>query len=325
MRVCVFGAGAIGGHLAVRLARGGADVSVVARGANLAAIQATGLTVEAADGRFSAQVAASDKPESLGAQDAVIVTVKAPALTSVAAGIGPLLGPETVVAFVMNGIPWWYFDGIGAPFEGRRLPRIDPDDAVRKAVGAQRTIGGVIWSACTVKSPGVIEVAHAQNRLMLGEPDGRKSPRAQALAAVLSAGGLPAMATPRIRDMIWSKLLLNLSSNPISVLTQSTPETLSTEPAVVEASRRVMQEAIAVARALGCTVDRDPEAQITINRSLAHVPSITQDLLLGRPMEIDAMFDAPLELGRIAGVPMPTLELLVAMAKLRAKAAGLYR
>jgi 2-dehydropantoate 2-reductase len=324
MRVCVFGAGAIGGHLAVRLARGGAAVSVVARGPNLAAIHDAGLTVEAPDGRHHCRVRASDQPAELGPQDAVVVTVKAYSLPSVAAAITPLLGPATPVVFVMNGIPWWYFIGAGGEAEGRRLPKADPGDAMRNAVGAARTVGGVIWSACTTVAPGVVEVANARSRIALGEPDGRPSPRAEALAAVLSAGGMEGEVTDRIRDMIWSKLLLNLSSGPMSVLTQANPRTLAAEPACVEASRHLMAEAIAIARALGCRVDLDPEAQIKINRDLSHVPSITQDLLLGRPMEIDALFDAPRELGAIAGVATPMLDLLVAMARVRAQVAGLY-
>ncbi len=203
MKVCVFGAGAIGGHLAGRLAEGGAAVSVVARGAQLDAIRADGLTVRAPDRTIHARVAASDDPAALGPQDAVLVAVKAPSLPSVAAGIGPLLGPETPVVFVMNGIPWWYFDRHGGPLDGRRLPRIDPGVGVREAVGPARTLGGVVYSACTVVAPGVIEVAGTGSRLVLGEPD-RTAPldRAEAIAAPLRAGGIKTVCTDHIRDEI---------------------------------------------------------------------------------------------------------------------------
>jgi 2-dehydropantoate 2-reductase len=170
MRICVYGAGAIGGHLAVRLARGGADVSVLARGAHLAAIQRNGLTVHTTEGQLNARVLASDDPKSLGPQDAVLVTVKAPALPAIAAGIGPLLKPDTSVAFLMNGIPWFYFHGIGGELEGRRLPKIDPGDALWRAVGPERAIAGVVYAASTVIEPGVIDLENANPRVVLGEP-----------------------------------------------------------------------------------------------------------------------------------------------------------
>ncbi len=178
MKICVFGAGAIGGHLAARLAHGGADVSVVARGAHLAAIRANGLRLEAPDANFTVKVAATDDPATLGPQDAVLVTVKAPALGSVAASIAPLLGPDTPVVFVINGIPWWYFDQHGGALDGTPLDSLDPGGAVRAAIGPARAIGGVVYSACTVTAPGVIEVEHLRNRLVLGELDGTLSARA---------------------------------------------------------------------------------------------------------------------------------------------------
>ena len=177
MKICIYGAGAIGGHLASRLYRAGADVSVIARGAHLAAIQANGLTVHAIDGEHHAPVRASHDPADLGRQDAVFVTVKAPALPAVAASISPLLSTDTSVAFVMNGIPWWYFDHLAGPHEGKSLPRIDPDDALRRALGQGRTIGGVVYSASAVTAPGVVEVEQPKSRIILGEPDGSMSDR----------------------------------------------------------------------------------------------------------------------------------------------------
>ena len=324
MRVCVYGAGAIGGHLAVRYARGGADVSVVARGAHLAAIQRDGLSVHTNAGELRAHVAASDDPSALGPQDAVVVTVKAPALPSVAAGIGPLLRPDTPVAFVMNGIPWWYFHALPGPLEARRLPRIDPDDALWRAVGPERAIGGVVYAASAVIAPGVIELENPNARVVFGEPDGRMTARAEAFAAPLRAGGITAEVTPAIRDAIWQKLLGNLGNAPMAVLTQVSIRELFQDPVCVEAARRVMREAEAVAAAVGATVDPDHEKRIAHGRSLDHKPSILQDLELGRPMEIDGIFDAPLEMARMAGVATPTLDLLVALVKVRARAAGLY-
>lgn len=324
MKVCVFGAGAIGGHVAARLHRGGAEVSVVARGAQLAAIQADGLRVHAKDAEMHAQVRASDDPAELGPQDAVIVAVKAPALPAVAAAIGPLLQQDTSVAFAMNGIPWWYFHAHGGDLDGRRLPQVDPDGAMWDRVGPERALGCVVYSACTVTEPGVIHVENARSRLVLGEPDGSRSPRIEALAAALRAGGLDIEVTDRIRDRVWSKLLLNLGSGPMGVLAQSGPQALYAEEACCDATRRIVAEGAAVARAMGCHVEPDVEGQLANGRKLAHLPSIVQDLVLGRAMEIEAIFGVPLDLARMQGVPTPTLDLLVALARVRARAAGLY-
>lgn len=324
MKICIFGGGAIGGHLAARLSRGGADVSVIARGANLAAIRSKGIRINAPDVSFHASVTASSDPVELGPQDAVLVTVKAPALGSVAAAIKPLLGPDTPVVFVINGIPWWYFDQHGGALDGTRLEALDPGGAVRAAIGPQRSIGGVVYSACTVTEPGVVHVEHARNRLVLGELDGSISARAQAIAAPLTEGGFRVDITPDIRSAVWSKLLLNLGAGPISVLTQSAGKQNLLEPAIEAAVERVFAEGEAIARALGCDPVSDVAASIANSRKSAHKPSILQDLELGRPMEVATIFDAPLHLARLAGVATPTLDLVVALARTRAKAAGLY-
>ncbi len=325
MRVCVYGAGAIGGHLAVRLAKGGAEVSVVARGEHLAAIQRSGLTVHTDKGKLHARVMANDDTAALGPQDAVLVTVKAPSLPSVAAGIAPLLGPDTAVAFVMNGIPWFYFHGIGGALEGRRLPKIDPGDALWRVVGPERAIAGVVYAASEVIAPGVIELENANPRVVLGEANGRESQRVQAIAAHIEAGGMQAPVSTKIRDEIWNKLLGNLGNGPLCVLTQVSMQELFKDPLAAETALRVMQEAQAVANALGAHPSGNHEKRIEHSRGIDHKPSILQDLERGRPMEIDGIFDAPLELARMVGVATPTLDLLVALAKVRARAAGLYR
>ncbi|WP_159997882.1 ketopantoate reductase family protein [Roseomonas sp. 18066] len=323
MKICVFGAGAIGGHVAARLALGGAETSVVARGAQLAAIQANGLTVEAPDGTHKLRVAAGSAAE-LGPQDAVIVTVKAPALPQVAEAIAPLLGPDTTVAFVMNGIPWWYFDQHGGALDGRRLPAIDPGDALRRTVGVARTLGGVVYSACTVTEPGVIKVEHANNRVILGEMDGRDSPRAQAIAAILSKGGISGEVTAEIRREIWMKLMGNLAQGPFTILSRQGMAGTLADPAVRAAIRRAMQEAMAVAAGLGQGFEFELDKRLASSSKLSHKPSILQDLELGRPMEVEALFRVPLELARLAGVETPTLDLSVGLATQAAMAAGLY-
>jgi 2-dehydropantoate 2-reductase len=324
MKICIYGAGAIGGHLAARLQKAGAEVSVIARGAHLAAILANGLTVHAVDGEHHAPVRASADPAELGPQDAVFVTVKAPALPAVAASIKPLLGPDTPVAFVMNGIPWWYFDHLSGPPEGTPLPRIDPDNALRRALGPGRAIGGVVYSASAVTEPGVVHVEQPKSRFILGEPDGTLSERVLTLSGLITKGGISGEATPAIRTEIWNKLISNLAGGTLAVLTGSAPKGVYVEPAVEQAALRMMNEATAIAQALGADPTTNHAQRIGNQRSMDHKPSILQDLELGRPMEIDGMFDAPLALANLAGVEVPTLQLLVALCKLRARTVGLY-
>ena len=320
MKVCVFGAGAIGGHIAARLHKGGADVSVVARGAQLAAIQAQGLRVHARDGDILARVQASADPAALGPQDMVVVAVKAPALPAVAAAIAPLLGPDTPVMFAMNGIPWWYFHGQG----GAQLPVIDPGGALWRAVGPGRAIGGVVYSSCTVIEPGVIAVDNDRSRIVLGEPDGRISPRVEALAAAMRDDGLVMEISDRIRDVVWSKLLVNLSSGLLGVLTATTGSVFFHDPACCDAARRIVAEGAAIARAMGCIVQPNVEGQIRNGLLSTHKTSILQDLELGRPMEIDALYTAPLQFARTHGIATPTLDVLVGLVRARARGAGLY-
>jgi 2-dehydropantoate 2-reductase len=324
MKICVFGAGAIGGHLAVRLAYGGAEVSVVARGPQLAAIRNDGLTIVDGERELNVALPATADPSGFGPQDAVLVTVKAPALPSVAATIAPLLREGTPVAFVMNGIPWFYFHGIGGALEGRRLKNIDPDDALWRVVGPERAIAGVVYAASTVIRPGVIELENPNSRVVLGEADGRLSERVEMIAAHINAGGMKAEVSGAIRDAIWNKLLNNLASGSLAVLAQATIRRIYEEKACVAAARRIMEEAAAIATAVGARPDPDHDKRLAHGRGLDHKPSILQDLELGRPMEIDGIFGVALEMACMAGVRAPTLEMVVALMKVRAREAGLY-
>jgi 2-dehydropantoate 2-reductase len=326
MRICVFGAGSVGGYLAGFLSRGGADVSVVARGAHLDAIRSRGLRVETPDESLVARVAASDNPADLGPQDAVLVTVKAPALPSVAASIAPLLTPQTPVAFVMNGIPWWYFHNHGGVLDGRKLTRLDPDDALWRAVTPERAIGGIFWPACSVPEPGVVRLLTGAGRgTVFGEPDGRTTPRVEALAAAFRAADLPVAIAPNIRTLIWQKLAFNLSAGPMCVLTETPVRNTHDESPLIACSRRMVGEAEAIARAMGLSLDLDLVQIVATNMKLAHRPSILQDLEAGRMMEIDALYSVPLEMARMVNVPTPTLDLLVSLIKVKARARGLYR
>jgi len=325
VRICVYGAGAIGGYLAGFLAQGGAEVSVVARGAHLQAIRDYGLTVETPDSTVNVRLAASDNTAELGAQDAVIVTVKAPSLPAVAAGIGPLLGPATPVAFIGNGIPWWYFQSHGGQFDGQRLPLLDPGGALWNAVAPERVIGGVAWPASSVPAPGVVRLLSGATRgTVLGTPSGAETAGLTALAGAFRAAQLPVTVTPDIRDVIWEKLAFNLSAGPMCVLTAAPVRATHEEPVLVAASRRAMAEAQALIRATGRHVSVDVERTVEVNMKLGHRPSILQDLTTGRPMEIDALYTVPLEMARMAGVTMPTLEFLAALIRVRAREAGLY-
>ncbi|MBL0919942.1 MAG: 2-dehydropantoate 2-reductase [Hydrogenophaga sp.] len=314
MKVCVFGAGAIGGVLAAYLARGGADVSIVARGAHLAAIRDKGLTVRAADETLQAPLRASADPAELGVQDVVLVTVKTPALPQVAEAIAPLLGPKTAVVFVMNGIPWWYFDRHGGTFDGHRIESLDPGGAVRRAIGIERTLGGVIYTASTVVEPGVVITEHRENRLVIGEPDNSSSDRAEALAAVLRAGGIGGEVTQDMRSMVWGKLVGNLSTAPLCMLSRLGMRDTLADPVVRAAALQLAQEAIAVAQALGCTIKVPAEATVERLAKMVHKPSILQDMELGRPMETVSLLTVPRELARLAGVATPTMDLVISLA-----------
>ncbi len=321
MRICIFGAGAIGGFIAAYMARAGVDVSVVARGAHLRAIRANGLTVETRDEKFTVPITASDDPAALGPQDGVVVTVKTPALPTVARTIAPLLRDDTPVAFLNNGVPWWYFHGHGGKLDGRRLPLLDPDDVIWNAIGPRRTVGGIAWPASSVPHPGVIHVNDPKYRAtILGPPDGVATPGIQTLAAAFTQADLPVTVEPRIRDRIWEKLAFNLSAGPMCVLTETPVRATHEEAALIAASRHLVAEARALIAALGCDAAVDFERIVGVNMTLAHRPSILQDLMARRPMEVDALYNVPLQLAEMVGVEMPTLALLAALIRVKVKA-----
>jgi 2-dehydropantoate 2-reductase len=324
MKVCVYGVGAIGGHLLGRLAKGGAEVSAISRGATLAALQANGIKVKTPRGEIAGRVQATDDPKTLGVQDAVVVAVKAPALPSIADGLAALIGSQTSVAFVMNGIPWWYLHRHGGPLDGKRLSRIDPDDALLKTVGVERAIGGVIYGGCDAVAPGVVHVEASQTRLILGHPDNRKSPSIDALAAVLRADDFSVEASTDIRRDVWAKLQVNISSGLFACLTDQSLREAYDEPLCLAAVRSLVDEIVALAAAMGCATGFNMDRLSGQVRGQQRKTSIALDLELHRPIEFDAMFGAPLELARGLNVPTPVFDLLAGMLKLRAIAAGSY-
>ena len=324
MKISVYGAGAVGGHLAGRLAASGADVSLVARGKQLAAIQENGLRVETREETLVSHPVATDRPADLGPQDIVIVTVKAPALPAIADSLGALVRPDGLALFVVNGIPWWYFHAHGGDLDGARLHRLDPTGALWDRVGPERVAGAVAYTACSVPVPGVIRAANPSNRLVVGRPDGAPDPRLDALAELLNPSGLDTAVAPRIRDAIWAKLLMNLVGGSLAVLTASPMKSVLDKPSIASTAKAMAAEGAAIARALGCDPG-DPYAGLEKLAKSGHLQSIAQDLLAGRPMEIDAMLRVPLDLAELVQEPVPNLELVIDLAAQRASAAGLYR
>lgn len=325
MRICIFGAGAIGGYMAAKLAQAGADVAIVARGPHLAAIRAKGLTLleDGAD-PVTVQVRASDSAADLGPQDYVIVTLKAHSVPPVVGAMQPLIGPGTTIVSGVNGVPWWYFHKIGGPLEGTRLESVDPGGMQWDGFGPDRVLGCVVYPAAEVSEPGTIRHIEG-NRFSLGEPDGSKSDRATALSQALQAAGLKAPVRPKIRDEIWVKLWGNLSFNPISALTHATLDVLCTDPGTRAVARAMMVEAQEIAEKLGVTFPIDVERRIDGGAAVgAHRTSMLQDLDAGRPMEIDALVRSVQELGRITATPTPTIDTVLALVALRGRVAGLY-
>jgi 2-dehydropantoate 2-reductase len=323
MKICVYGAGAVGGHIAGRLAAGHAEVSLIARGEQLAAIRQHGLRVETRDGKLVSHPVATNQPGDLEPQDIVIVAVKAPALPAIAEHIGSLLRQDSLALFVMNGIPWWYFHSHGGALDGTRLRRLDPGQALWDHVGPERAVGAVAYTACSVIAPGVIRAENPRNRLIIGRPDGRPDGRLDTLASLLNPGGLEVTVTPKIRDAIWAKLLMNLIGGSLGVLSASAMKDVLDKPAVADTAKAMAAEGAAIARALGCDPG-DPDEGLSKLATSSHLQSVLQDLRTGRPMEIDAMFRVPLDLAELAQVPTPNLDLVIELATQRARAAGQY-
>ena len=324
MKICIFGAGAIGGYMGAKLAGAGAEVSLVARGPHLAAMRAKGLTLIEEEGTTNVPVTASDNAADLGPQDYVIVTLKAHSVPPVVPKMQPLIGPETTIVSGVNGVPWWYFHKIGGPLEGTRLASVDPGDAQWNGFGPDRVLGCVVYPAAEVIEPGVVKHIEG-NRFSLGEPDGSKSERALRLSEALSAAGLKAPVRPRLRDEIWVKLWGNLSFNPISALTHATLDVLCTDPGTRGVARAMMLEAQEIAEKLGVKFPIDVDRRIEGGAAVgAHRTSMLQDLDAGRPMEIDALVGSVQELGRITDTPTPAIDTVLALVQLRAKVAGLY-
>jgi len=323
MRIAIYGAGAIGGYLGAQLALAGQDVTLIARGPHLAAMQQHGLRLRIDGEERVAHPACTDNPASAGPQDYVIVTLKAHSVPGVVEAMQPLLGPDTAVVTAVNGVPWWYFHGLDGPWRNRRLESVDPGGAQWSGIGPGRAIGCVVYPAAEVPEPGVIQHLSG-DRFVLGEPSGERSERVGRLSRCLIDAGLKAPIR-KIRDEIWMKLWGNLCFNPISALTHATLDVIASDPDTRALARRMMLEAQAIAEKLGVRFAIDVDKRIEGARAVgAHKTSMLQDLERGRPMEIDALVTAVAEMGRLVEVPTPTIDMVLGLVRQRARGAGCY-
>ncbi|HSV52935.1 MAG TPA: 2-dehydropantoate 2-reductase [Burkholderiaceae bacterium] len=323
VRICVVGAGAIGGWLAARLALAGETVSVLARGATLQQLATTGIELRSGGKRDVVPVRAAASAAELGPQDVVLVTVKAPSLPAIAPSLQPLLHEKTLVLSASNGLPWWYFLAPGQPCSGLRLHSVDPRGEAERALPLPHVLGLSVFAACHCPQPGVVQ-HDSGGRLVLGEPGGGRSERADALAQRLQAAGLDAQTSDDIRQDVWLKLLGNACFNPVSLLTGATTDEMIDDPDLHALFVRMMEEVLGIGGRLGLRRDIEPERRIAQSRQLGRIKtSMLQDLEAGRPVEVEAILGTLLECAAAVAMPVPTLAGVRALARLRARHAGL--
>jgi 2-dehydropantoate 2-reductase len=324
MKVCIYGAGAIGGWIGVKLANAGNAVSVVARGATLAALQQHGLRLQEGAQVLAANVKASASPADLGVQDLVVVAVKAPAMADVAKAIRPLLGPDTMVLTAMNGVPWWFFQGFGGSYQGTRLKAVDPDGSIAEAVPAKHIIGCVVHASCALKEPGFVQ-HHFGNKLIVGEPSGAKSQRVLQLASLLEQAGFETVVSDQVQKDAWYKLWGNMTVNPIAAMTGATTDRILDDELVRGFISTVMLEAREIGARVGIPIAQMPEDRHQVTRKLGSFkPSMLQDVEAGKPVEIDALVTVVKEMGEMTGVPTPFTDALLGLSRLHARVHGLY-
>jgi 2-dehydropantoate 2-reductase len=323
-QVCIYGAGAIGGWIGAGLAQAGCAVSVVARGATLAALQQQGLRLQSDDQPRTHAVNASADPAALGVQDLVVIAVKAPALLEVARHIAPLIGPDTVVLTAMNGVPWWFLQGFGGAFQGTRLKSVDATGEIGAAIPAANVIGCVVHASCAQVAPGVVR-HHFGNKLIIGEPTGQKTARVRQLAALLERAGFEAPVSEQIQKDTWYKLWGNMTVNPVSALTGATTDLILGDPLVRQFISSVMLEAKEIGARIGIPILQQPEDRHAVTLKLgAFKTSMLQDVEMGRAVELDALVTVVKELGALTGVPTPQTDTLLGLSRLQARVRGLY-
>lgn len=319
LRVCIAGAGAIGCTLAARLANSGQQVSMLARGAALEAINANGVHLTDLDGEHHAQVLAAADPAALGEQDVLFICIKAPGLAALLPTLGPLIGPQTVVVPVVNGVPWWYFHGEAGRFANSRIEAVDPGGAISQALDLQHILGCVVFITAEVLAPGVVRSGNP-HLMILGEPDNSQSPRLAQVCALVAGAGIEARASERIRDSLWTKIIANLTSNPLSVLTGATLAQLYGKPELNAVVAKMLNEALLTAAAYGARVGIDPQTFMKMGADMGEVrTSMLQDYEHGRPLELQAIGDAVVELAERQGLHMPVTRDILNLARFRSQ------
>ena len=324
MKICIFGAGAIGGFLGTRLAAAGGDVAAIARGVTAHALRKHGWRLETEGKLLSAPARVAESATELGLQDLVVIAVKGPAMQAVAATIAPLLGPDTMVLTAMNGVPWWFFQGFGGRCKGMQLQSIDPQGRISAAIPARHVVGCVVHAGCITPEPGLTRNIVGK-RLILGEPRGGESSRLRSLGALFRDAGFDVEVSTCIQRDIWYKLWGNMTMNPVSALTGATADRVLDDALVNAFCLAVMREAAAIGARIGCDIVESAEQRNIVTRRLgAFKTSMLQDVEAGRPVEIDVLLSAPREIGAAVDEPTPYLDALLGLARLQARTRGLY-
>ncbi len=324
MKVCIYGAGAIGGFIGTRLAAAGdSSVSAVARGETLRALRTHGWRLRQGGELVQGPVTASDDPAALGVQDVVVIAVKGPALGAVAASIAPLIGPQTIVLPAMNGVPWWFGHGVPA-LEGAPLESVDPGGRIAAAIHIERVVGCVVHASTFTPEPGLVE--HKMGKgLIIGEPLGGESERTRELGALLARAGFEVTVSPNVRLDIWYKLWGNLTMNPVSAITGATIDRILEDPLLLEFCSAAMREATAIGARIGCVVSQSPEDRHAVTRKLGRFKSsMQQDVEAGRAIELDAIVGVVHEIAQRVGVATPHIDALLGLTRLFGRVRGLY-
>ncbi|MFC1404771.1 MULTISPECIES: 2-dehydropantoate 2-reductase [Streptacidiphilus] len=327
MRICVVGAGAVGGFIGARLALAGVETSAVARGATLDSLRRHGWRLESAerpdDAVASAPVRATDDAAELGVQDVVVLAVKAHAVRSTLDSLAHLVGPETAVVAALNGVPWWFFDGFGGPCEGRHLDTVDPGGRIAAAVPTTRVVGCVVHVSCSTPEPGLVH-HHKGEGLILGEPDNTDSPRVGELVSLLRGAGLEATGSTAIQRDVWFKLWGNMTMNPVSALTGATGDLILDDELVMAFCHAAMREAAEIGARIGCPIEQSPEDRSQVTRKLGVArTSMLQDAQAGRRLELDALVGSVREIGGLLGLATPSIDAMLGLTRLSARVHGL--
>ncbi|BBO89710.1 2-dehydropantoate 2-reductase [Desulfosarcina ovata] len=323
-KVCIYGIGAVGGFLGAMLARSGCEVSAVARGATLEALEKNGLRLEMENQRFTQPIRVSEDPKALGVQDLVIVAVKAQSLSSITSGIPALIGPQTTILTAMNGVPWWFFDGFGGKCAGLRLTSVDPTGAIAAAIPTGQVVGGVVHGSFALNEPGFVRHVFGK-KMIIGKPDGTPTRPLPELAGLLGEAGMEIDVSEHIQRDIWFKLWGNMTMNPVSAITGATCDKILDDPLVNRFCLNIMAEAAGIGAIFGCPIEQSGEDRNAMTRKLgAFKTSMLQDVEAGRAVELDALVGAVQEIGRHVGVETPTIDTLLGLARLHAQVRGLY-